>query len=78
MGRPPKLPEPLATLATKAGSVEALRRIMGDVPASTFGRWRKLIEAGAELPRSATTSITLAMRKLASKRPARPNPAKDA
>ena len=68
MGRPPTLPEPFATLVTEAGSVGKLRAIMGDVPASTLGRWRRLIDAGHPLPRNAQTAISLAKKTIAKKR----------
>jgi len=68
MGRPPNLPAPLAAMAEEAGSVERLRKFMGDVPASTLSRWKRLIEAGRPIPRSATNAIKQAQQTLAKRR----------
>lgn len=67
MGRPFTLPEPLATLACKAGSEKALQVMMG-VSSSTFQRWRRMLLAGRVLPASGRNAIAFAKAKLRRRR----------
>ena len=65
--RPNKLHPPFDALATRAGGVTELRRIMAGVPWSTIGRWSQQARDGETLPRSANLAITLAEQALAEK-----------
>lgn len=55
-------------LADRAGSMTELRRIMGDVPWTTIGRWNKALREGEPLPRSAKLAIQAAEAVLAEKK----------
>lgn len=57
MGRPTQMPEPLASMAKAAGSVERLRSLMDNVPPTTLRRWGSLLREGKPLPRAAMAAI---------------------
>lgn len=58
------LPEPLASLANRAGSIKALRELMLNLPPSTFGRWKLALEKNKLLPRNAVLLIEIAKNAL--------------
>jgi hypothetical protein len=60
-------PTAIDELASRAGSVTELRRIMGDVPWSTIGRWNKALREGRPIPRSAKFAIQAAEDAIAKK-----------
>jgi len=64
IGRPITLPEPLRSLAEKAGGVGKLRDLMGGIPSTTINRWGALLAARQPLPRSATQAIEKAQAAL--------------
>jgi len=61
-----KFPEPLQTMIDKAGGIDVLRSMLGNVPARTFYRWASTVRSlGTEaLPRSAKAAIKQAQEAL--------------
>ncbi len=68
MGRPTCMPEPLASLAKAAGSVERLRSLMDDVSPTTLRRWGSLLREGKPLPRAAMAAIKRAQAELSTQK----------
>lgn len=60
-------------LADRAGSVTALRKLMGDVPWTTIGRWNKALQEGRPIPRSAKLAIQTAEKALEKKKGKEPH-----